>query len=368
MKRTLLYVCVVLVVVIIFGLAGCTREAYTQEEMDQITQKGMEMMRAWLDENMPEAEIENGEALSLWSYDHAVYLTDYVSGIILYKGEKMPFTIHTITGQVFFDHHQQEFADAVKAYLCEVAGIPLETRELNFSCAYMAPICAHDTEENAKFGSDYLDLGIPAEVQDINAFVRDPKSRLLIDVMWTKPSPPEGTDFSAYSLALFRDLRQSCGLRIDNIHMDNGSYYFTMENGTEGTSGEYGSWYEEEGLWFLGPVSVRRETLNQQTNEITEYQWVFDPEADLMVEQTGTGWIFTTSDHVWGYDFQVYTKEGSKYLQHDYLLLDADWDPESEKSGIFMSWAEQENGTYKLVHGESGQSKPLSDGRLEQVE
>ena len=36
--------------------------------------------------------------------------------------------------------------------------------------------------------------------------------------------------------------------------------------------------------------------------------------------------------------------------------------------GILMSWAKQEDGTYKLVHGESGQSKPLSDGRLEQFE
>jgi len=45
-----------------------------------------------------------------------------------------------------------------------------------------------------------------------------------------------------------------------------------------------------------------------------------------------------------------------------------EWDPESEKTGIRMSWAKQENGTYKLVYGESGQSKPLSNGRLEQFE
>lgn len=40
------YVCVVLIAVMMFGLAGCTRESYGQEEMDQITQKGMEMMGA----------------------------------------------------------------------------------------------------------------------------------------------------------------------------------------------------------------------------------------------------------------------------------------------------------------------------------
>ena len=89
MKRALLCMCVVLIAVLVFVLAGCTREAYTQEEMDQITQKGMEMMRAWLGENMPEAEIENCEALSLWSYDHAIYLTDYASGNILLKGERI---------------------------------------------------------------------------------------------------------------------------------------------------------------------------------------------------------------------------------------------------------------------------------------
>ena len=368
MKRTLSYLCVALIVAIVFGLAGCTGEAYTQEEMDQITQTGMEMMRAWLDENMPEAEIEKCEALSLWSYDHTTYLTDYVSGSILYEGEKRSFSIHTVTGQVYFNHRQQEFADAVRAYLCEASGIPIETEEDDFLCAYMAPICAHDPEGNAKFGCNYLDLGIPAEIQDIEAFVRDPESRLQIDVIWTKPSPPEGTDLSACNLTLFRDLRQSCGLRIDNINMDNGSCYFTLEDGTEAAFGEYGNWYEEDGLWFRGPVRVRWETLDKQTNEVTEYRWAFDRAADLNVEQTGTGWIFTISDHAWGYDFQVYTEEGSEYLQHDYLLLCADWEPENEKKGILMSWAKQSDGTYKLVHGESGQSKPLDDGRLEQFE
>ena len=150
--------------------------------------------------------------------------------------------------------------------------------------------------------------------------------------------------------------------------MDNGSYFFTLENGTEGTSGAYGNWYEEDTLWFRGPVRVHRETLDQQTNEISKHQWVFAQEEDLTVEQTGTGWIFTMSDHAWGYEFQVYTQEGSEYLRHDYLLLSADWDPESEKTGILMSWAKQADGTYKLVHGESGQSKPLNNGRLEQFE
>ena len=152
MKRALLCMCVVLMAVTVFGLAGCTREAYTQEEMDQITQLGVEMMRAWLDENMPEAEIESCEAFSLWSYDHALYLTDYAQGNILYKGEEISFAIHTVTGQVYFNHRQQEFTNAVRTYLCEVAGIPLETEESDFRCAYMAPICAHDPEENAKFG------------------------------------------------------------------------------------------------------------------------------------------------------------------------------------------------------------------------
>ena len=99
MKKTLLCMCVVLIAVMVFSLAGCTRETYTQEQMDRITQKGMEMMRAWLDENMPEAEIENCEALSLWSYDHAMYLTDYVSGNILHKGEKYNFPSILLPGR-----------------------------------------------------------------------------------------------------------------------------------------------------------------------------------------------------------------------------------------------------------------------------
>jgi hypothetical protein len=232
----------------------------------------------------------------------------------------------------------------------------------------MAPISAHDPEGNAKFGEDYLDFGIPAEVQDIEAFVRDPGSRLQIDVMWTKPAPPEGTDLSACSLARFRNLCQSCGLRINDINMDNGICYFTMEDGTEAAFGEYGNWYEAEGLWFRGPVRVRWETLDKQTNEITRSQWRFDPEEDLTVEQTETGWIFSRSNSTWGYGFRIYAEEGSEYLRYDYVQLPVDWDPGSEKKGRLLSWAKQEDGTYKLVHGESGQSITLHDGRLERAQ
>jgi len=49
-----------------------------------------------------------------------------------------------------------------------------------------------------------------------------------------------------------------------------------------------GKWYEEEGLWFRGPVCVRRETLGEQTNEVIKYWWTFDPEGDLTVAKTGT--------------------------------------------------------------------------------
>ena len=38
------------------------------------------------------------------------------------------------------------------------------------------------------------------------------------------------------------------------------------------------------------------------------------------------------------HDTEENVKFGSEYLQYDYLLMDTDWDPEREKTGILMSW------------------------------
>lgn len=97
MKRLL--VVAVLLVTAVFALSGCEAARYEQEELDQITQAGMEMMRSWLDENMPEAQIENCEALRLRSFDHTLYLSDYADGIIVYKGEKFPLPSIPLPGR-----------------------------------------------------------------------------------------------------------------------------------------------------------------------------------------------------------------------------------------------------------------------------
>ena len=98
-------------------LSGCEDNKIDDGLEKQVTEKGKEMMQAWVDENMPGAELD----------------------------------------------------EAAAAFLFETLGITPEIKD--FSCFVMAP--AQDGESTTKTFNKYFNFGIPADVKNIDAFVRD---------------------------------------------------------------------------------------------------------------------------------------------------------------------------------------------------
>jgi len=88
MKKLFTYIIIVLPLV--FSLSGCylNKPMYNQEDADSVTSKGTEMMQAWLDENMPDAKLEECTAFIAWTnYDGNNHLTDYASGKLSQNGK-----------------------------------------------------------------------------------------------------------------------------------------------------------------------------------------------------------------------------------------------------------------------------------------
>lgn len=99
MKYRLPLISLVLAMGICFS--GC--ENYEPEEVDLITEKGTEMMQAWLEENMPDAELSECSAfINNIPYSSREYVFDYATGRIVLNGENIDFAIDTVTGDVYF--------------------------------------------------------------------------------------------------------------------------------------------------------------------------------------------------------------------------------------------------------------------------
>lgn len=66
-------------------LSGCfmPKHMYEQAEADLVTAKGRELMQAWLEQHMPEAELTDCAAyIAMPLSDGNEYLTDYAQGYI----------------------------------------------------------------------------------------------------------------------------------------------------------------------------------------------------------------------------------------------------------------------------------------------
>lgn len=370
--------------IILFCFAGC--EKYDQEEADVISDKGTEMMQAWLDENMPEAQMTGCEAYTNTSiYYGNLYLTDYAIGTIVQAGEETGFAIDTVTGSVYFEMDedvQEELNRIAETYLYEAMGISPENNGSPFECHVLAPY-REGTDENAvpayyfNYGFDH---GLPAGVEDLESFVRNPQSRPLLYIRNAEITLPDDTDLSAYTLEKMERFAEQCGMFLGYVTVNNTSQTFTTASRewlTKTDFAEHGCWLEKDGVRLTGHTRVRKEERNHLTGKITATDRCFDPEQDIVFEETQTGYRYYMPNDDWQEVFTIRASEGAKMLEHDYMeyfysdvegFLDDKYDSD-EEDGTETVWLESSNGVYTLASKKN--QFPLTfyrSGRLEIID
>ncbi len=379
MKHRLLLIALVLTMSIF--LVGC--EHYEQEDADRIAAKGTEMMQAWLDKNMPDAEMTECSAfINNIAYTSREYLFDYAIGRIVLSGEESVFAIDTVTGDVYFENDQsveEKLNEIAADFLYETMGITPEGSDDSFECYVLAPFRDENHELKA-YEFDYgFDFGLPAGVEDLEAFVRDPASRPLLYVQANITLSDE-TDLAAYDFAAFEKLSEECGMLFRYISVENSdqsSKRVTREWMTNATFYEDGCWLERNGFYITGNVRVREEKRDDLTGEMSVSDRRFDPQRDLVFEKTETGYRYYLPNEDWEEGFYIYAHEGAEILKHNYInyfygdvasFIEGEYDSD-EKEGIELIWKKLSNGDYVLVSKKNDVSEYFSHaGKLERAE
>lgn len=359
MKKLLIFILSVLTLTIC--LSGCypIMKMYDQEDADKVTAKGTEMMQVWLDENMPDATLEECTAfIAGTNYNGNKYLTDYASGQISQNGKKKTFTIHTVTGAVYFEMDadtRQKLSEIVESYFdeaMEAIGIVPESvnERYAFQCYVMAP--AKDGESTMEVPWVHsFDFGLPAGVEDLNAFVRNPQSRLPIYVKSPNFTVSDTTDLSAYDFVAMDTLEEEYGFHIGLMSINN-VYQIFRKNDYRGKMctnlWEDGCWYKADGFELFGIVHEHSEERRIETNELTVSDIKFNPETDLLFEQMSYGYRWSVFNEDWSsyYYFELRAYKGAEILNSDFYYLDTKENPSAKSTETI--WLERD-GYYVLA-------------------
>lgn len=354
------FMSIFLVVSVICCFVGCVH--YEQEDADRITEKGTKMMHDWLDEHMPNAEMKECSAfVQNIKYSSQEYLTDYATGQIQLNGDEYVFAIDTVTGAVYFENEQSEaekLDEIAAAYLYDTMEIMPEGSDDYFDCYVLAPFRDEGHKLKA-YQLDYgFDFGLPAGIEDLQSFVRESESRPLLYVR-TQITLPDNTDLSAYDLEVIERLSDECGMLFGSIGIESGNKVFKssiQEWMTEAEFYEYDNWIKRDGVELYGRVCVREEERNDLTKEETVTERRFEPDQDLVFEETATGYRYYLPNKDWQEVFNIYADKGSAMLEYDYIqyyysnvdgYIDGNYNS-NEMEGTETVWIMQSDGSYVL--------------------
>ena len=348
----------------VLSLTGCDEKKPSAEEEQAAASKGEELMRTWLGENMPGAELESCDMYVDYVPGGKHYITDYACGSILRDGEKIHFAVNTVTGAVYLDQKEEELKEAAAAYLYETMGIVPETR--TFSCTVMAP--ARDGGSTTKTFNDSFDFGIPAGTEDLDAFVRHPGSRPPLQIS-AELRVRDDTDLFAFDLAGLEKLCEDCGMFFQNLDMYNTDQEFSSLWSRETYTKQFGR-TGKEGLLLDCVLRRREEMRDRKTKELTVSDLRMDPDKDLIVEKTESGFRYSCPDKERDCGFRICAEADSGYPEHDYLYREVETTSDgktSESAALLMTWAEQEDGSYGMVlSGEGVVTTFYGSGTFEQ--
>ena len=344
MKKT--HLLLMLLCAAVLSLTGCDEKKPSAEEEKAAALKGEEMMRTWLSENMPGAELESCDVYVDYVPGGKNYMTDYACGSILKDGEKTHFAVNTVTGAVYLDEKEEELEQAAAAYLYETMGIV--PKPLTFSCTVMAP--ARDGGSTTKTFNDSFNFGIPAGTEDLDAFVRHPESRPPLQIS-AELRVPDDTDLFDFDLAGLEKLCEDCGMFFQNLDMYNTDQEFSSLWSRETYTKQFGR-IEKEGLQLHCVLRRREEIRDRKTKELTVSDLRMDPDKDLILEKTESGFRYSCPDKDLDYGFRIYAEADSGYPEHDYLYREVETKSDgktSESAALLMTWAEQKDGSYGMV-------------------
>lgn len=372
MKRHVL--CLLLMLIMSINLVSC--DNYEHEDATYITEKGTEMMQTWIDKNMPDAEIVECSAfINNIAYTRQEYLFDYVIGCLKHNGENIFFAMDILTEEVYFQNDQNinnELNEVALNYLCDTLEIDTNIADISLNCYVLAPFHDENHELEAYQMNYGFDFGLPANVDDLVSFVRNPNNRPLLYTQSNIMLSDE-IDLSKFDFATFDTISKECGMLFSELNLENSTQTAKFVNKDWYTSAvlyEYGQWIEKEDIYMKGYIHVRDEQRNDLTQEISVSDRYFDASNDFVFEKTDSGYMYCLPNENWKEGFYLYAHEGAEILEYNYNYyfcsdidsITNDSFKYNEEDAIELAREKLSNGDYILISKKQGTSYYFTHG------
>ena len=180
--------------------------------------------------------------------------------------------------------------------------------------------------------------------------MRHPESRPPLQIS-AELRVPDDTDLFDFDLAGLEKLCEDCGMFFQNLDMYNSDQEFSSLWSRETYTRQFGR-IEKEGLQLHCVLRRREEIRDRKTKELTVSALRMDPDKDLILEKTESGFRYSCPDKDLDYGFRIYAEADSGYPEHDYLYREVETKSDgktSESAALLMTWAEQKDGSYGMV-------------------
>ncbi|MCR4740972.1 MAG: hypothetical protein K5886_12035 [Lachnospiraceae bacterium] len=389
MKKLTTCMVMILCFLLLSGASSCHGPQYEEADVQEMEDKGKELMQDWLD-----AHIEGAKVTSAYVYINYIpsgpqYLTDSVFGEFTVGDEKRIYEIETDENEVYLTTDANILNDFLGSYILEFLGLSDRADECTLSdvdnsflsqsgygneeiykdygSAYFMPgetvlaleqagfeITEDDSGKSAK--KDFFEEGSQSRVvlsdeavSILDEFIRDPGNRPMINVGGNL-SIPDDIDLKPYDMAYFTELKKEKGINFR-------SFYIYQDNVTVSALG----WYTVYERMERKPcedfyVEYTAEYISDECRdgEIKQKEYYTNSVDELMVKETGEGYSFSFRDPEKWFNIHIYADDDSKIRKHDYILRhDQGAHPGKYGGGRYIDrnvdWSRTDDGMWVLV-------------------
>ena len=343
------YVRNVLVGMVILALlcGGCRRKRVNVDEAQLLRAEGRAAFEEWLSENMSGAEILTAEnVIDRYPGGGSACLTDYICGEFrTVDGQEQFYWFDTFSGKAYLSGPMEELRECAAAYAAECLlrligentvlpgrkpadKTPGKPGRINMTSLESAPridllLPTAPEGSSREVLHDTMEAGVfPAEITDVEAFVRDPENRDRLSVRMSVRVPDE-IQLHALDAEKLLMIRKRYGLVFNDLTISN----------TSETAEEY--WDEvtyrktetaDFGKFRLEAETVSRtERIDEEKGRASGNETRCDPRTDLTITETEDGMTvsYPDPDHV--FSFYLYTEDPAVAGDRYEWVIEEDW-------------------------------------------
>ncbi len=338
---------ITVIITILLAVYLILNSAPSEEEEQEVTDKGTEIMEDWIAEYYPQGSITSIEPYI--TFPQPYELTDYATGTLYDGNRERTFNVNVVTGYVTVEadeEMQEAFLEYSLQMYCESLGLDRDTEIDSFN-AYIVgyPLCTGAKDYKATATYEYV--GLPGELValngDVESYMKSNREEITIGVKgWFKVS--DDMSLSGYTMEDLANRQEQYDIKYEYLIIANKYENVHLIKDYKYECWEYEDWngrtawnrcvYVESEYDDNGNIVTNRYTSN--VNECAEiiktengYQIVVEPDREIK--------------------FELYVPDGDEMLKNNYNQITPGYEEDNVRA---YYWAKHGEGwTLETING-----------------